>query len=44
MFKFGDGVKRFRDWREASVQQNLRLVFGDEFLTQGLHLKSHQRC
>ncbi len=20
------------------------LVFGDEFLTQGLHLKSHQRC
>ncbi len=20
------------------------LVFGDEFLAQGLHLKSHQRC
>ncbi len=22
----------------------MSLVFGDEFLAQGLHLKSHQRC
>ncbi len=26
------------------TQRFKSLVFGDEFLAQGLHLKSHQRC
>ncbi len=28
----------------AESQVLIPLVFGDEFLAQGLHLKSHQRC
>ncbi len=29
-----------------NIQKNtvIGVVFGDEFLAQGLHLKSHQRC
>ncbi len=30
-------------WNDCTHMYKL-LVFGDEFLSQGLHLKSHQRC
>ncbi len=29
---------------KMTVHMYKSLVFGDEFLAQGLHLKSHQRC
>ncbi len=40
-------VKNDRLWklmRNMQKIQSMSLVFGDEFLAQGLHLKSHQRC
>ncbi len=39
-------VKNDRYWKYAKkyAKYVIGLVFGDEFLAQGLHLKSHQRC
>jgi len=40
-------VKNDRLWklmRNMQKIQSMSLVFGEEFLAQGLHLNSHQRC